>query len=793
MILKEMVLIRFFLFFLCRVFFTELRAQETNLQSVKGQIIDSESDYPLVGATIQWINDLETLGTSSDIDGNFVLENIPVGRQSFLISYLGYEAMVIENILIGAGKEVFLDVKMLERFKQLDEVTITDDNPSNHVNDMVLLGNSKLDIEQVIRYAGTFGDVARMAQNFAGVSGATDDRNDIIVRGNSPSAILWRLEGLDIPSPNHWASLGTTGGPVSMLNSNNLRTSEFISSAFPAEYGNSVGAVFDLKMRYGNPDKFEYLGQIGFNGFEGGVEGPLRGIGKNASFLVNYRYSTLGVINALGVDFGTGFAVPQYQDLNFKVNIPTSKFGRFSLWGLGGLSTIDFLAETNEDNFFSDGDENLTAGTNTGMLGFNHTYFFNSAMSSSFSLLASKSNNSTVRQKILDEGSQVFKDEFLSTNIQDKFIANWTFNYKVNTKNRIKTGISQEIFGINVQDSILIDNSRWFTELDFVGTLYLTRFFTQWKHKFNDKLAANIGVNSQYFDLNGSFTIEPRASLAYQVSDKLNVGVAYGKHSQLQPLPVYFSKDPDASELENNRNEAMDFMKSHHFDLSFLYTAIKKLSFKSEIYYQRLYSIGSDPTDPYFSLINFGADFGFPNKVGLLNDGKGENYGLELTVNRDLDRGLYFLFTSSLFNSTYDTGDGIKRNTFYNSNYIFNTLFGKEYQLNKKVVLTFDFRFTYGGGRRYTPILLEESIAIGREVRDYSKIFEQRLAPYVRPDLKIGARINTSKITHTFSVDFQNFIGRENELRKSYDSARMRIRTERQRGFFPDVRYQILF
>ncbi|MEL6923568.1 MAG: TonB-dependent receptor, partial [Bacteroidota bacterium] len=611
---------------------------------------------------------------------------------------------------------------------------------------------------------------------------------------NSPSAVLWRIEGIDVPSPNHWATLGTSGGPISMLNTNNLRTSDFLSGAFPAEYGNVTGAVFDLKLRNGNASKYEFLGQIGFNGFEAGAEGPLRNLGQNASFLVNFRYSTLAVVNALGINFGTGFAVPEYQDLNFKVNIPTKNAGRFSLWGLGGLSNIQFLAEESEDNFFTQGEENLRSGTNTGMLGFNHLYFFDETSSSSLSLFASYSNNSTTREEILDaNGGNLFEESFISRNVQSKYAVNWTYNKKFNARNRLKTGINYELYDLSVVDSILIGDDIWFKELDFVGNTSLLRAFAQWKHKLNDKLTLNAGLNSLWFTLNNSTSLEPRLSLAYQLNPKSTLAAGYGRHAQLHPLPIYFSKDDRATAEENMANEQLDFMKSDHFVLSYSLQATDLLKISSSVYYQNLFSIASDPDQPDFSLINFGADFGFPNRTGLVNDGRGSNYGVELTINRSLSNGFYYLVTGSLFNSTYEGLDGADRNTYYNSNYVFNTLMGKEFTLSSKLTLTLDGRFTYSGGRRFTPIDLEASIEAGRTVRDFTRIYEARLAPYIRPDVKIGLRINGNKSTQTFSVDLQNFIGRENELNNFFSAGQGRIRTTRQRGFFPDVRYQILF
>lgn len=768
-------------------------AQST--QNVRGIVRDSESNFPITGAKILLLNESENrIGALSNEEGRFTLENVPVGRQSFEIRFVGYKTIYLNNILVTAGKEPNLELFLVEELTTLNKVVVAADNDNEPINDMVSVSVNKLKIEEVTKFSGTLGDVSRMAQNYAGVSGASDDRNDIIVRGNSPSNVLWRLEGVDIPSPNHWSTLGTSGGPVSMLNANNLSNSDFLAGAFPAEYGNSVGAVFDLNLRNGNSEKFEFLGQVGFNGFEGGIEGPLK-IGKNASFLMNYRYSTLAVVNALGVNFGTGFAVPEYQDLTFKLNVPTENAGRFAIWGIGGISTIQFLAETDEDNFYSSGAENLQSGTTTGMLGFNHLYFFNSKTSSKISLLATRSNNETYREENIDTTDLTnFQPTFVSHNAQNKYTANWTLNHKFNARHRIKAGVNFDVYDFNVVDSILLaDQTSWFDELLFTGNTSLARAFIQWKYRINEKITLNTGFNALYFGLNESFSPEPRIGLTYSIFKQGQIGMAYGKHAQLHPMPIYFSKDNDASAAENQKNENLDFIKSDHYVLSYSQGISKNWNFKTELYYQKLYSIAEDPNNKDFSLLNFGAGFGFPNTVGLENSGTGQNYGVEFTLNRSLNNGFYALVTASLFNSTFEGANNIERNTYYNSNYVFNTLFGKEMPINDKFTFTVDARFTYSGGRRYTPIDLEASNAAGYEILEEDRVFEARLAPYIRPDIKLGMRYNSGKFTHNFSVDFQNFIGRENELFKRYYAPEQRIKTERQRGFFPDVRYQLLF
>jgi len=717
-------------------------SQSEVYQTIRGTVIDQQSKHPIIGATVQLMHENTLIGTATDLDGTFTLLKVPVGRNTLIVSYIGYAEAVLSNVLVNSGKETILTIPIKEQVTQLNEVVVRA-NQKKPINSMSIGSARVLSIEEMSRFSGGFLDPARMAQNYAGVAGARDDRNDIIVRGNSPSGVLWRLEGIDIPSPNHWSVLGTTGGPVSMLNANNLSNSDFLSSAFPAEYSNATAAVFDLKLRNGNAEKYEFLGQIGFNGFD-----------------------------------------------VFKINMPTTKSGTFSLWGLGGVSDISF--SSGGGSIYAQGAGRLNSGSKTGITGLSHLYFFNENTSSKFTLSLSNTNSTTTLASVgaLDS---IFKTTYSSNYKQTKYGLNWAINKKWNAKNRLKTGIQFDVYDMSTIDSVLINNSFWFKQTDFEGNLSLARAYAQWQHRFTEQLTMNVGVNNSFLFFNNSYTLEPRFGLDYQLNAKNSLSFGYGRHSQLQPLPVYFSKDRNASEAENKANEALDFIKSDHLVLSWNHAIRPSLRMKLEAYYQQLSSLAVDNTPSSFSLVNSGANFDFPNRVGLVNDGGGTNKGLELTLEKSLDKGYYLLFTGSLFDSQYEGSDQIKRNTFFNTNYVANLLGGKEFQFSDKWLLSLDARVTYAGGRRYTPIDLEQSIAQGREIKDRSRLWEAQYDPYFRADFKIGVRNNQPKFSQIWSIDLTNLTFRRNIFGQSFNAERGRITNSYQRGFFPNVLYQIVF
>ena len=323
----------------CRAF-----ADQGMTQDIIGTVVDGVTGQPLIGATVVVTGSDPLIGTITNENGFFRLKDIPLGRQSVEVSYVGYNKSLIPNLLLISGKEMAVTVQLEEKAFDIQSITVKpNQKKEGTINDNAIVSARTFSVEETERFAGSLGDPARMVANYAGVMTQNDSRNDIIIRGNSPIGVLWRLEGIEIPNPNHFGALGTTGGPVSMINNNFLANSDFLTGAFPAEYGNALAGAFDFKLRSGNNQKTEYTGQVGFNGFEAGVEGPvkIRDHGPNPSYLANFRYSTLEVLSNLGFNFGTGTAVPKYKDFTFLLDIPGTKAGRFKIFGLWGNSYIE--------------------------------------------------------------------------------------------------------------------------------------------------------------------------------------------------------------------------------------------------------------------------------------------------------------------------------------------------------------------------------------------------------------------------------------------------------------------
>ena len=781
-------MIRILLLFLV---FPTITFSQNNTQTIRGNITDKLSQMPLAGVTLQ-IASLQ-IGTISDSLGNYSLTSIPPDRYEVKISLSGYKMLLIPNVPVTSGKEVILDISLEEDFKQLNEVTVKATNKGGTINKLASVSARTFSMEEVNRYAGGRSDPARLAANFAGVSAPDDSRNDIVIRGNSPVGVLWRIDGMNVTNPNHFASVGTTGGAVSAINTNLLKNSDFFTSAFPSEYGNATSGVFDLGFRNGNNKKRETTIQAGvITGLELTTEGPFSKK-SDASYLVGYRYSLAGIAQAVGINIGTT-ATPTYQDLSFKLNSGNTKLGRFSIFGILASSTINIGGGSG--NSLYGGRNKVDFASKIGIGGLNH---FKQLNSKSFLASTIGINYSSTDQTSYDfdhMADSIFTRE-VSNVAKTTYFLSSNYNLKINSRLFFKVGVQDEIIGLDLyyktKDNIFAPERQiW----DYQSNTNLVQAFVHLKYTVSNKLNLNAGVHSQYFFLNNSKTIEPRLGLVYNLTAKSSFNLGYGLHSQIQPINVYFlqSKDFAGDTFYNNKN--LDFTKSHHFVLGYNLQPLADWRIKTEVYYQSIFDVPVTSYASSYSMLNTGSTFKTDLTDSLINNGIGSNYGVELTIEKFFSKGYYGLITASVYNSNYRGSDEVSRNTAFNGRYVYNILAGKEWKIGKEKRNRFsvDVKFTNAGGRAYTPIDLTASKAIGHEVLS-TDAYSGYYANYYRLDLKAGFTLNSGKrkIAQTLSLDLQNVTNHKNVFSQSYDNKMQDISTTYQLGFFPNLIYKIQF
>lgn len=749
-------------------------------QTIRGKVTDADTGQPLVGATVQLIEN--QTGAVTDSAGNYRLENIPVGRYQIQASYIGYQALTIAEILLESGREVIQNIELSEQATQVDEVVV---RASREMTQPVSV--KTLTIEEVLRFPATFYDPARLATAFAGVAGDNDQANGISVRGNSPNGLLWRLEGVDIVNPNHTPNAGTfsdrvtaNGGGVNILSAQMLGTSTFYSGAFPAEYGNALSAVMDMRLRTGNDQKHETIAQIGLIGIDVANEGPFSQKG-GASYLFNARYSTVGLLGALGLDFG-GETI-NFYDLSFNLNFPFKNGARLTFFGMGGNSENIFKAERDSSVWEFQKDRfDINFKSSMGALGTTYTQPIGKQAVWRTALAYSILDSERTGDRLDDayELDRVEEDAYL----QSKLSLHTSLNFKQNARSNWQIGII---------------GTRQVYDITSIGNNYLNKFnsgeeallqiYSNWRYQIFPNLITNIGLRFLTFTFHPSAQLEPRISLSWKLSEKGTLSLAYGLHSQLEQPQLYFA-------IVRSSKENLEFTKAHHFVLDYQEKLNKSSILSAEIYYQNL-------VDAYISW-DYKNSFSSLNLIDgfvyepLISNGTGRNYGIELSFQKFITDNFYLLSNITLYESKYKGSDGIERDTRWNGNYIFNATAGKEWRWVQKggninAVFGLNGRVAYLGGFRDTPIDAEASLDAGETVYFENQAFSIQQKAYFRTDLRFYYKRNKTKYSTTLALDIQNATNAQNVAFSYYDVEKQEIVVKNQLGLIPLLSWRIEF
>lgn len=787
-------------------------------QTVRGTITDTDSQSPLIGATVLVVGSNPLKGTTTDQNGYFRLDSIPAGRITLQLSYLGYEPKAIPNIVVNSGKEVVLNLNMQESTVKMGEIVVTAKQEKGQVlNEMALISARSISPEETSRFAGGFNDPSRIMANFAGVANNPNGNNDIIVRGNSPKYVQWRLEGIQITNPNHFADQGAIGGGLSALNNNVLATSDFHTGAFTAEYGDVLSGVYDVKIRAGNNEQSEAVLGVGVMGTDLTLEGPFKK-GYGGSYLLNYRYSTITLLTDLGLTEVNGN--PNFQDATFKILLPTKKAGTFSFFGLGGASNALLkevkpeIAETPGDrSMLPDIREDIEKGSYLLNLGLNHTLplgtnsYVHTTLAHSREGIMDQVFESSIK-KTYDKNGEFRENSVLNTQINYKsrlfkstYRGAFTYHNKLNARSKIQVGTEYTLFDYDYHQSHLYEDAAGrLNLLDFqeiVGTL---RNYISWKHRFNEAITLVTGLHNMNVLLNHKSTLEPRVALNWFLNSTNSVQVGYGKHSTMESAHNYFAK----VEQENGRitepNLDLGLLKAHHFVLGYEKRLTESLVAKAEVYYQDLYNLPvENSANSPFATINEGPEF---NYVELVNKGSGQNYGIELSLERFFKNNFYYLINGSFYNSTYKTLEGKKRNTPYNGHYLVNVLAGKEFvKLGKKQnqTLGLNAKVFFGGGKYIIPLLRDASgnLAVdpaNNKFWDYEKAYETSLGPLSKFVLSVSYKWNKARTTHELYLNLDNITNRQGKLTEYYDPGKPgSVGHTTQMALLPNLMYRLYF
>lgn len=757
-------------------------------QNIKGIVKDAASGCPIPYANVTLSNTNPQIGITSDSMGCFRFNNIPVGRYDIQVSYLGYESAVVKQTLLTSAKEVYCDIALSESFRKLGEVVVCAKvNKERPLNSMALTGGRMISVEEANRFAGGLDDPARLATSFAGVA-RTPGTNAIAIRGNSPQFLQWKMEGIEIPNPTHFADVaGVGGGLFSGLSSQVTGNSDFFNGAFPAEYTNALSGVFDISIRNGNNEKYEHAVQIGLLGISFASEGPV-GRKAGSSYIFNYRYFATKQMGAFTDNTGISF-----QDLAFKLNFPTRKTGTFSVWGIGllDMNQDDALKNCSEWETF---DDRQKSETTIAKVAGGITHRYNSANDSYFktSLAATYSDSRPKLEQLPGQNSSYYLPVVDMKNTHIDIALNSCFNKKYSSRHTNRSGIAitgllydldfnlSPNFGQNMSMQKIVKGN---------GKAMVLSAYSHSIFKLADEWTAGVGVNAQFFTLNSNWTIEPRLALKWSFKPKQSISLAYGLHSRREKLDYYYIRTIETGDKEVNKN--LDYAKAHHWMLTYDLGIAENIHLKIEPYYQALYDVPVEPGTS-FSIINH--DSYYLDRQ-LVNKGKGRNYGIDITLERYLNKAYYYMFTGSIFKSEYLGGDHIWRDTRLARGYIVNALGGKEWMWGKKQqnIFNLNLRLSYQGGDHYTPVKEAASIINKDIVYDETKAYSQQFSPALTMDLGISYKLNKKHISHEFGLQLLNLTGYTGQHGYQYNEKLNGIEKIKMSDILPNVSYRIQF
>ena len=757
-------------------------------QIIRGSVIDRDTRQPLIGAAIRVIDLEGAFGTVTDYDGTFILEKVPVGRHQIECSYLGYEAFVSDQMILNSAKELELDIELIEAVFQTEEVVVSAFKHGNEpLNELSIVSTRSFSVEETQRYPASANDPSRMAVGFPGVVAARDNRNDLIVRGNASFGLLWRLEGIDIPNPNHFARIGSSGGGITIFSVSMLSNSDFSAGAFPADYGNAFSGVMDIHFRNGNKEKREYTFRAGMLGLDFSTEGPIKK--GQSSYLINYRYSTLGILDAMGIRLVSERESNTFQDLSFKLNFKSKDFRHIvSVWGMGGLSDEFENAIEGTENWESYTDY-LTRefDTNMGATGLTHTFLINdqSYIKTNLALMGQKTiwRNDTLNTEL--NPSTVNDEKYLN----NRLTLSSFYSRKFSPKTALKTGLIANRISYDLHRELLFGD-QFRTLLQDKGNTFLLQPYGTFRFRPGPRWSFNAGLHAMFFSLNNKSAIEPRLGIRYQLGKNSALSLAYGLHSRILPIGSYFTRIG-----EEQPNKDLDLIRSHHLVLGMDLFFNNNYRLRIEGYYQHLFNVavGAVATSTY-SILN--EIDGYATRP-LTSKGTGDNVGLDITLEKFFSGGTYFILNTSVFNATYSPLNGEQYNTRFNKNFSASFMGGKEWKVGKQSTLQTGLRLLYSLGGWLTPVLSPESDPFDPRfpILDEANAFSERVPDYFRADIRLAYRKDNPGSAWSIALDVQNVTNRRNidVLNREYDPDLEQWVYREQSSLVPVLSFQVDF
>lgn len=780
------------------LFISEISFAQT--QNIRGVVFDQTSKTPLISVNIE----TDGIISQSDSLGRFVLNKIPIGRKVLKITHVGYESYQTEAFILNSTKEINLEIALRRSSILLKEVTITAKS-TDPVNNLAYTSTRSFTADETERIPASVNDPARMALSYMGVRGGRKDAdNQLVIRGNSPTGVLWRVEGVDIPSPNHFTVHGAASGGITVFSAALIDQSDFSIGGMSAEYGNGLAGAFDIRLRQGNQQKQQYKAKIGFLGIDFSAEGPIK---KGfSSYVINYRYSTLGLLNKMHLYIGDVRSITTFQDLSFNVVFRSKNYrNRTNFYSVGGMSyenTFPVEDPTKRQAGVWDDWEDRWRISDVGIVGVNHNRTLNTHSSIKIGLALVGSNIRVTSDSLgLDNEKFSFENQKY---IDKRLVGAVHYQNQINDKTFLKIGTMNNFLNFSFLNEF---RPRYFnfnpiqfadrkqTLTNGMGSTMYSQLYAQMVYDLTTKLTINAGFHFLYFALNQKKSFEPRISTKYQLNPKSSLSFTYGLYSQILTMSTYFNvqkKEIDGQTVYEYPNRNMDFPRSHHFILGYRIKTRKDFKFVGEAYFQAMRKVLILPflNSNYWSL---NSTEGYPN-LTFQAKGTGKNYGIDVSLEKLFVKTYYLMINASVFDASYRTLDDIDYISNFANRFGTSLTFGREFTFKNKAVLQIGARGFLNGGFRYSPADVESSIKYQSYVPIIPLTNTLKAPTYFRMDGRISYRVNKPKIASILSVDIQNLTNRQNYSKVDFNQVTKALQLQRKSGgLVPVLSYQVDF
>lgn len=730
--------------------------------SIAGKIIDQESRYGIEYGKVKLTSDDTTLVTYTDDEGNYGFYNLKPDVYNLTASSLGYRSKTEFEIKVTLAKPRLINIALEEDLIELDSVVIGGSDYAFNVNEETPVSLYSIGSEDIERNPGAGRDVSRVIQSLPGVATTPSFRNDIIIRGGAPNENRFYLDGVEVPNINHFATQGSSGGPVGLINVNLVDNVDFYSSAFPAERGNALSSVISFDLKDGRKDTLGLRATVGASDFGLTAEGP---IGKNVSYIASIRRSYLQFLfKAIGLPF-----LPTYNDYQYKVKITPNDKSEITILGLGALDQFELNESVNDGITDSE-----TLRRNKFILGnlpineqWNYTQGikyvrFGEKSSKTFVLSRNMLNNSAFKFENNDESKRKTTD-YKSQEIENKFryehlIYGKYFDLTYSGNLEYAKFNTKSSFFRNVNGSPL--------EINYDSDLKLLKYGASAqlrKSILSDKLKLGLGVrlDANSYSVNMSNPLEqlsPRFSVSYQITKQFNLNGNVGTYYQLPAYTVLGYKN-NAGELENKNNN-LTYIKNTHAVLGAKWFTKYNAQLSLEGFYKNYENYPFLINDS-LSLANLGSDFGVIGNDAVTSSSKGRSYGAEFLYQQKLTKGFFGILALTFVKSEFTDKNGDFKPSAWDSRSIANLTFGKKFKKNWQI----GAKFRYSGGLPYTPFDIETSSKVqnwnifGQGTLDYSQLNSLRTGPNHGLDLRVDKEYFFKKVSLNFYIDVENVYG----------------------------------